>query len=97
VDAKAEDFPSELLDTINSWHEGMGSPEYRLTSSAYAGRDVPLDLVDDCMRSLKRSLTMTKHKDHKKSYTKSERDALGSAIDMLEWIYRARAKGHEPI
>ena len=95
MDAQPEDFSSELIETLYSWHGGQGSGVYAVASRAHSGHEVPVEVVERAARELNADYKKVKVKGS--GYTKAEKDQLATAIDMLEYIARSREAGHEPV
>lgn len=73
----------DLLDAavvIRQWHGGQFTPSYAVQSSVYAGRDVPIDIVEDAIHELSKISRQSR-----KTASKADLVELDEAIAQLEY------------
>jgi len=55
--------PKNLGPILHNWHAGMGDPIYKVGSLAFAGKEVPADLVADAIDNLEAEIDDASAKD----------------------------------
>jgi len=75
-------FSDEALEELSQWHASMGDPIYALSSSLYAGHDVPAEIAEDALYNLEQDWRRIKSEGKEDEYQE-----LAGLIDELSyWI-----------